>query len=117
MPIQPKRSSPRMLAKLATLHNKSASVENDISALNETEILKKHAQYERLSSKRAEVERKLTKCELDIARNKTSKLTAEHNIEGLLKEIETYNENKEAIDQLAALNRDKRAHNKRHLFA
>ena len=98
--------------KLATLHNKSAVVQSDVSALDEPEILKKHAQYEQLVNKKREVDRDLTQCELDTARSKTDKLTAEHNIQHLLKEIETYHENKEAIDQLAALNKQKRDHNK-----
>ncbi len=103
-------------AKLATLHNDSAAIEGDIKALNEPEIIKKHNQYKQLADKKREVESALTKCELDIARNKTTKLTAEHNIQRLLKEIETYHENKEAIDQLSELNRQRRNH-KKHLFA
>jgi DNA repair exonuclease SbcCD ATPase subunit len=99
-------------AKLATLHNKGADIQKDISALNEPEILKKHTQYEKLAGKKSEVERKLTQCELDTARNKTAKLAAEHNIQRLLKEIETYHENKEAIDQLAQLNKQKRRRKK-----
>ena len=75
-------------AKLATLHNESSKIEADISALNEPEIIKKHSQYEQLAKKRSDVERKLTKCELDIERNKSTKLAAEHNIQRLLKEID-----------------------------
>jgi DNA repair exonuclease SbcCD ATPase subunit len=99
-------------AKLATLHNECSKVEADISALNEEEVNKKHGQYKQLADKKREVENGLTKCELDIARSKTAKLTAEHNIQHLLKEIETYNENKEAIEQLSELNRQKRNHKK-----
>ena len=99
-------------AKLATLHNESGKIEADISALNEPEIIKKHNQYEQLAKKKSDVERKLTKCELDIERNKSTKLSAEHNIQRLLKEIDTYNENKEAIEKLSELNKQKRNYNK-----
>ena len=58
----------------------------------------------------------MTKCELDIERNKSTKLTAEHNIQRLLKEIDTYNENKEAIEKLSALNKQKRDH-KKNIFS
>ena len=75
-------------AKLATLHNESSGkIEADISALNEPEIIKKHSQYEQLAKKKSDVERKLTKCELDIERNKSTKLTAEHNIHDFLKKL------------------------------
>jgi exonuclease SbcC len=103
-------------AKLATLHNESSKIEADISVLNEPEIIKKHNQYEQLAKKKGDVERKLTKCELDIERNKSTKLSAEHNIQRLLKEIDTYNENKEAIEKLSELNKQKRDH-KKNIFS
>jgi len=99
-------------AKLATLHNDSAAIQGDIKALNEPQINKRHSQYQQLSEKKTSVKQRLTKCELEIERNKTTKLTAEHNIQRLLKEIETYHENKEAIDQLSELNRQRRNHKK-----
>ena len=84
----------------------------DLFPSHDPEIIKKHSQYEQLAKKKSDVERKLTKCELDIERNKSTKLAAEHNIQRLLKEIDTYNENKEAIEKLSELNKQKRDYDK-----
>ena len=96
-------------SKLEVLNNDYEIISKDIACLGEEHINKAQAQYDQLVEKKACSEKEITECELKIERSKSTKVSAEHKIEELLKKIEVYQENKEAIEQLEKFNKQKRS--------
>ncbi len=103
-----KKLLPESKKKIALLNNNKTKVEEDIDVL-QPDIVESHLdKHNKVVEKKNDLSNEMARIELDIEKSKSKKTSLESEIKELEGKINEYEENREVIENLEILSREKR---------